>query len=383
MDDVHVRAATSEDGPRLRAIDIATWSSTSSPTPAPAAGEVRPFFEDGAPGDVLVAERGGQPVGWLRLTPSTPLASSAHAWTINGLAVDPEQQRQGVGQALLEAAVREVARRGGTKLALRVLAHNEPARVAYARAGFHVEGVLHDEFRLDGAMVDDLILARSIDPTTVEGSRGTDDDGGRTYDAGPDADVPTDVEEPMSLAAAWFAAAETAGERQPTAADLATVGEDGRPSARAVLMREVSGRGLVFHTNRRSRKGHELDANPSAAVCSVWNILHRQLRVEGTVVLADDETSDAYWSGRPAGSQASAAASPQSAVIPDRTWLEEQVAAVEAAHPGGIPRPAHWGGYLLVPDRVEFWAGRRDRLHERTLFTKRPDGTWERERLAP
>ncbi len=376
MDHVHIRPARLEDGPRLREIDLATWTTRISPAPAPPSADAGEFFGDRTRvDDVLVAEVDGATVGYVKLALATPLESSAHVRTIHGLAVDPDVQGRGVGRALLEAAKAEVVRRGADRLTLRVLGGNATARRLYARAGFRVEGVFRGEFILDGSPVDDLSLAWR--PEGVVG------DDGRTYDADAEADVPEGVEDPLPLLEAWFDAAEVAGERQPSATVLSTVGAEGRPSSRAVLVRGFRDGGLVFHTNRRSRKAQEFAANPYAAMCSVWNSLHRQLRVEGRVIPASDAVSDAYWEGRPPGSRASAAASPQSQVVPDRAWLEAEVARVAAAHPDGPPRPEHWGGHVLVADVVEFWAGRRDRLHDRTRFARRPDGGWDRERLAP
>ncbi len=375
MDALDVRPARPDDGPRLSQIDAATWSPSVSPAPVPDDVATRPFFSDTTPlEDVLVAVLADRPVGYLRLGPPTPVPSNAHVLMVLGFAVDPEIQGRGVGRRLLDGAKAEARARGAAKLRLNVLGHNDTARLLYAKAGFHVEGVLHQEFVIGGAPIDDLLLACALDG---------DDDRGRTYDADATSDVPEDVVEPIGLVSQWFAAAETAGERQPRATVLSTVGGDGRPSSRAVLVGDIGPAGFVFHTNRDSRKGRELVSQPFAAMCSVWNLLHRQVRIEGRVEPAPEQISDDYWSGRPVGSQVSAAASPQSQVVPDRAWLDAEVARVAAEHPESVPRPGHWGGYLLVPDVVEFWAGRRNRLHDRTRFTREVDGQWRRERLAP
>ena len=157
---------------------------------------------------------------------------------------------------------------------------------------------------------------------------------------------------------------------------LATATPDGRPSVRMVLLKGADERGFTFFTNYESRKGRELEANPRAAL-----LFHRpdlQVRVEGRVERIPPEESDAYWASRPAGSRRSAAASHQSRPIGSR---DELAAAVEA-QPGEPPRPAHWGGYRLVPDTYEFWRHRDDRLHERHLFRARGDG-WEQSILQP
>ena len=164
---------------------------------------------------------------------------------------------------------------------------------------------------------------------------------------------------------------------------LATATRDGRPSARAVLVRGVDERGIAFYTNYESRKGHELSDNPRAALCSVWHTLHRQVRIEGTVRRLSGEESDAYWAQRPPQARLSAAASAQSEVVASRRELEDAVAALARRHPDGdVPRPARWGGLLLVPDSFEFWQGRDGRLHDRIRFRRAGDG-WIVDRLAP
>lgn len=166
-------------------------------------------------------------------------------------------------------------------------------------------------------------------------------------------------------------------------AALATADADGRPSARIVLVRGVDDRGFVFHTNYNSRKGRQLDANPHAALCFHWPTLDEQIRVEGRVERLDPEASDAYFNGRPRGSQLGAWASDQSAVLPSRETLEEEYREIERRFEGQpVPRPPFWGGYRIVPSRIEFWYGRPDRLHDRVLYTRRDDG-WTIERLYP
>jgi pyridoxamine 5'-phosphate oxidase len=194
-------------------------------------------------------------------------------------------------------------------------------------------------------------------------------------------DVPA---HPMALLAQWYAAAVEAQLLEPGAMTLATATPDGVPAARMVLLRGFDERGLVFYTNYQSRKAAELDANPRAAVVLFWSALHRQIRVEGTVVRIPAAESDAYFRGRPEGSRYSAAASPQSEVIAGRHVLEQRVAELRALYPdGNVPRPPHWGGYRVVPGRFEFWQGRENRLHDRLLYRLRDDGGWLLERLAP
>lgn len=166
---------------------------------------------------------------------------------------------------------------------------------------------------------------------------------------------------------------------------VATVSPEGRPSVRIVLLRGFDERGFVFHTSRASRKAEDLAARPFAAVLFHWAApLHRQVRAEGRVELLEDEASDAYFRGRPAGAQISAWASPQSQVVADREELEQLWAEARRRFPDddAIPRPAHWGGYRVVPEVFEFWQGRQDRLHDRIRLRRAGDG-WIPERLAP
>ena len=196
-----------------------------------------------------------------------------------------------------------------------------------------------------------------------------------------EADVDPD---PVVQFGRWLDDAGAAGLVEPSAMTLATAGADGAPSARMVLLRGVDQRGFVFYSNYESRKAAELAANPRAALVFWWGQLHRQVRVEGPVERTSQEESAAYWRTRPPGSRLSAWASPQSRVIPGRAVLDERVAELAARHPDGdVPLPPFWGGYRLVPEVVELWQQRANRLHDRLRYTRTPDGGWRIERLAP
>jgi pyridoxamine 5'-phosphate oxidase len=191
-------------------------------------------------------------------------------------------------------------------------------------------------------------------------------------------------DDPFALFHRWFAQAVAAELTDPNAMILTTATPDGVPSARAVLLKALDARGFSFFTNYDSRKGREMAANPRVALVFLWHQLERQVRAEGTVELVTPAESDAYFVNRPLGSRLGAWASPQSAVIPDRAFLERQHAALMAQYPDGIvPRPPNWGGYRVIPAVIEFWQGRPNRLHDRIAFTRRADGTWRKERLAP
>jgi pyridoxamine 5'-phosphate oxidase len=191
--------------------------------------------------------------------------------------------------------------------------------------------------------------------------------------------------DPIRQFAAWYDAAVAAGVPEPEAMTLSTATPDGHPSARIVLLRGFDARGFCFFTNYTSRKGRELAANPHAALTFHWADLERQVRIEGRVEQTTAAESDAYFQSRPSTSRIGAWSSPQSAVIPDRAALEELYSRFRSEHPddAAIPRPNHWGGYRLVPERIEFWQGRPSRLHDRLRFHRDPAQGWVVERLAP
>ncbi|MGH9382395.1 MAG: pyridoxamine 5'-phosphate oxidase [Thermoanaerobaculia bacterium] len=180
-----------------------------------------------------------------------------------------------------------------------------------------------------------------------------------------------------------FAEARQREAHDATAVTLATATPDGRPSARVVLLKQADERGFVFYTNLGSCKARELEANPRAALCFHWPALGRQVRVDGTVGRVDDAEADAYFAGRPRGSQLGAWVSRQSEPLASREELLARFRDVEARFSGGdVPRPGFWGGYRLAPERIEFWESQEDRLHVRTLYLRDGDG-WRVESLYP
>lgn len=192
-------------------------------------------------------------------------------------------------------------------------------------------------------------------------------------------------EEPLTLFDMWFADASEREPDLPEAASLATVDREGRPSNRVVLVKRASEAGFEFHTNYQSRKGQQLAANPWAAITYHWKSLGRQVRVEGPVERLSSQESDAYWYTRPRASRISARSSAQSQPIGSREELEAlSEAEAERIGEGEVERPEHWGGYRLVPLRIEFWTHREDRFHDRIEFQRTsPDTPWQRRRLQP
>lgn len=189
--------------------------------------------------------------------------------------------------------------------------------------------------------------------------------------------------DPIRQLERWVADATDAAIPLPHAFALATADGDGMPSVRFVLLQGLDADGLRFFTNRTSRKGRDLAVNPWAAAAFWWAALDRQARVTGPIRLLSDEVSLAYWRTRPRGSQLSATASAQSQEIGARAEMEERVREVEQRHPGEIPLPPTWGGYLISPRSVEFWESRPDRLHDRVEFRRGGDGSWHPRRLQP
>ena len=202
--------------------------------------------------------------------------------------------------------------------------------------------------------------------------------------SGQGLDEDTVDHNPLNLIQLWLDEAKAAGIHLSEAMTLATSTTDGRPSARLVLLKQVDEGGFVFFTNYNSRKAHELDANPQAALVFYWPQLERQVRVEGKVARIDAAESDAYFKTRPRESQIGAAASPQSEVVASREVLEQRFHELEDEYEGReVDRPEHWGGYRLLPDRIEFWKGRPGRLHDRILYERQGDSAWSIKRLAP
>jgi pyridoxamine 5'-phosphate oxidase len=205
-----------------------------------------------------------------------------------------------------------------------------------------------------------------------------DDPRARPLDEG---DVDAD---PLRQFRAWFEEAKRAGIRLPEAMTLATATADAVPSARVVLLKGADDDGFVFYTNHESRKGREVMENPRAALLLYWDALGRQVRVEGPVERLRDEESAAYFASRPRAAQLSAWASRQSEPVANRQALEDSVARrAEEFGDGEVPLPPHWGGYRVVPETIEFWQHREDRLHDRLRYRRAADGDWVVERLSP
>jgi pyridoxamine 5'-phosphate oxidase len=202
--------------------------------------------------------------------------------------------------------------------------------------------------------------------------------------AAADLDEKTVDRDPLKLFRRWFDDAIASGSRLPDAMTLATATKEGKPSARMVLLKQVDDDGFVFFTNYNSRKARELDENPYAALVSYWVGLDRQVRVEGRVERVSDAESDEYFHTRPRESQLGALASPQSEVIESREFLEQRFRDFEGMYRDrSVARPAHWGGYRLKPNLIEFWQNRSGRLHDRILYELQADGSWSVKRLAP
>ncbi|HZD21092.1 MAG TPA: pyridoxamine 5'-phosphate oxidase [Burkholderiales bacterium] len=180
----------------------------------------------------------------------------------------------------------------------------------------------------------------------------------------------------------WFDDALRAQLPLPNAMTLATVGADGAPSARVVLLKGIEGGGFTFYTNYRSRKARELETRGTACLVFMWSALERQVRIDGRIERVSAAESDAYYASRPLGARLSAWASPQSEKVASRALLETAMEEVRRRHGEAPPRPPHWGGYRVLPSELEFWQGRADRLHDRLVYT-REGGEWRIARLAP
>jgi pyridoxamine 5'-phosphate oxidase len=189
-------------------------------------------------------------------------------------------------------------------------------------------------------------------------------------------------QDPYQLFSKWYAGAIEAGAPQPDAMTLATLGEEG-PSARMVLYKGLQKGSFIFYSNYESRKGRDLSHDRRAALVFYWSQTRHQVRVYGVVHKIKREASAEYFATRPRGAQLSAAASPQSRVVPSRFFLERRVREQASMHPDTVPLPRAWGGYALRPSWIEFWESREDRLHDRLRYTARERGGWRLERLAP
>ena len=181
----------------------------------------------------------------------------------------------------------------------------------------------------------------------------------------------------------WMNEALDAELPEPNAMTVATVSADGKPSARVLLIKGVDERGFVFFTNYMSHKGQDIEANPHAALVFFWTELERQVRIEGRVEKLPDEESDAYFASRPLDSRIGAWASDQSRELSSRAALVASAAKYAARYMLNPPRPPHWGGYIVIPEVIEFWQGRPSRLHDRIAYTRQPEGGWKIIRLAP
>jgi pyridoxamine 5'-phosphate oxidase len=192
------------------------------------------------------------------------------------------------------------------------------------------------------------------------------------------------TENPYSQFEKWFTDALNAEVLEPNAMTLATANTNGIPSARIVLLKEFTNQGFVFYTNYDSQKGKEIESNPYAALIFFWGDLERQIRIEGVVEKVSEEESNQYFHSRPKGSQLGALTSPQSQTISSREFLEDRLADLEREYEDKeVIKPEHWGGYRVIPNRIEFWQGRSSRLHDRIVYIQEKDQSWKFERLAP
>jgi pyridoxamine 5'-phosphate oxidase len=197
-------------------------------------------------------------------------------------------------------------------------------------------------------------------------------------------DVPDLAPDPVTMFQRWLDDTVESGLHEPNAMVVSTVSAQGRPSSRMVLLKAVDERGFVFYTNYESRKGEDIDANPAVALLFPWHDLQRQVRVEGTATRVSQAESEAYFSSRPRGSQLGAWASPQSREVASRAELDDLYEGVEERFPDSatVPLPPQWGGFLVRPELVEFWQGRKGRMHDRIVYRREAD-RWATTRLAP
>ncbi len=200
----------------------------------------------------------------------------------------------------------------------------------------------------------------------------------------PPLDFDRPPPDPVAQLRAWLQDAEGLGLENPAAMTCATVDPDGRPAARTVLLKGLDDQGAVFYTNYRSRKGRAIEAAGRAALLFYWDALARQVSIEGSVTKVPGAMSDEYFATRPRGAQVGAWASEQSEPVGGRAELEAKVAEIENRYRGRpLPRPPNWGGYRVALERIEFWQGRPDRVHDRVVYTRMADGGWKTHRLCP